>query len=67
MRYSGRADEDEIVLEQVIAVEQMLHDLRGAGLAAADEHFGVLAGALLERFAGFCRRKKSLIGTARAE
>ncbi len=63
----GRADEDEIVLEQIIGVEQMLHDLRGAGLAAADEHLGVLAGALLERFARLGRREKALIGAARAE
>ena len=63
----GRADEDEIVLEQIIGVEQMLHDLRGAGLAAADEHFGVLAGAVFERLAGFCRREKSFVGAAGAE
>src|ERR1700722_277496 len=63
----GGADEDEVVLEQVIGVEQMLHDLRGAGLAAADKHLGVLAGAVLERLARLCRRQKAFVGAARPE
>ena len=50
-----RADKDEIVLEQIIGIEQMLHDLRGAGLAAADEHLGVFARTLLEGLAGLRR------------
>ena len=64
---SRRADENEIVLEQVFGVEQVLHDLGSAGLAAADEHFGVFGDALLESLAGLRQRQKALIGAARAE
>ena len=58
----GRADEDQLVLHEIVGVEEIGHDLGGAGLAAADEFLRMLARTLLEGFTGLWRRQESLIG-----
>ena len=54
------------MLQEIIGIEQVGHDLRGAGLPAPDELLGVQVHAVLEAFAGLRRRQKTLVGPTRA-